>query len=851
MERSTGDTDVSALLAGLTRVRIFNLRELVGHRLRVVTSLAVVLVSSALLVAVLGTYGSMSESVRAFNAALSGDATVEVAAITDSGVDDDLVGELRRETPGAKAVVPLVRSTVILNNHPAVLLGSDMYVTSLSSTLRDAINSGGSGGIDTSQLDDGIVVGAATGLHKGQQLTLSGVDVTVVEVIDDAASQTLNGGRFVFAYLGLAQRLAGLNGAVDSILIVPKPGVAQADLSTQAANVVGGRATVVNPDFRVKQVEVANSVTHDSTLLVSLVSLIIAAFLVFNTMNMAVASRRQSLALLRALGARRRHLVGDLLAESAILGLVGGIVGIPLGILAGRWIIGRLPDASEAVGVVVNYHLPAYAPVVAVLACVAACVGATMLAARSVFSVAPVEAMVPGEAADATPPARRLLIASGVVGVALIVGAWVVAETIDGRAAILAGAVYSAGGILLCFALMVLLVRGVVVASNWWRGPGRLASVNSGRAPRRVWATVMTVAVAIAVGVGISGSLNNLIGSISGSMEGLSDPDFYVSSRSAESIPLGPILAPEIKEQVSQLPGVKKVVGGQWATVNIGDARVLLQGLEPGASAPFIKKSSDDAVRQTLAGNGILLSKVLARALGVTTGDTVRLATPTGYHELVVRDTVNYVAIDSGTGAVSNTLLREWFLRDGNTYLQVTAEPGADQAQLRGELSAIAAAHPGLGDRPVQVYTGVEALDATKKSAEQAGAFTVAIQWIVAGAAAIALLNTLLLSVLERRRELAVLRAMGASRRFISRMVLAEAASIALVGAAVGLLLGSGLHLLADRILTKTTSIDIAYAPQWSAFGYVAVPVVLCLVGALVPAMRASRMNISASLVEE
>lgn len=843
-----------AVLAGLTRIRIFNLRELVGHKLRVVTSLAVVMVSSALLVAVLGTYGSMSESVRQFNAALSGDATVEVAGITDSGVDSALAGRLRRDVPGARAVVPLVRSTVMLGDGaPAVLLGSDMYATALSGELRavvDAEESAG-GGLDVDRLDDGIVVGAATGLREGQELTLSGIDVTVAAVVPGDVGRILNGGRFVFAYLGLAQRLTGLDRAVDSILVVPKPGVQQADLAAQVSKVVDGRGAVLDPSFRVKQVEVASSVTHDSTLLVAMVSLIIAAFLVFNTMNMAVASRRQSLAMLRALGARRRHLVGDLLAEAAVLGVLGGAIGVPLGIAAGRWIIGRLPDASESVGVVVDYHLPGYAPVVAVAACVLACVGATILAARSVFAVAPVEAMVPGEAADARPPATALLVGSGVVGALLTLAAWAIAETVDGRAAILAGAVYSVGGLLLCFALMPTLVRGVSATSNRWRGPGRLAAVNAERAPRRVWATVMTVAVAVTVGIGISGSLTNLIGSVSTSLEGLGDPDFYVSSRPAESMPLGPALDPVIAEQVRALPDVDSVVGGQWASVNIGEARVLLQGLEPGSSAPFIRKASDDAVRQTLAGDGILLSTALARMFGVQTGDTVRLATPRGYRSLVVRDTVNYVAVDSGVGAVANHLLEDWFRRDGDTYLQVMLKPDADHERVRRELSDIADAHPGLGNRPVSVYTGQEALDATKRSVEQAGAFTVAIQWIVAGAAAIALLNTLLLSVLERSRELSVLRAMGASRRFISRMVFSEAASIALVGAGAGLLLGSGLHYLADRILSQTTSIDIVYAPEWSGIGYVAVPVVLCLIGAAAPAARASRLNISQQLTAD
>ncbi|MFC0316288.1 FtsX-like permease family protein [Gordonia phosphorivorans] len=841
---------MSALGAALTRVRVLNLRELASHRLRVVTSMIVVVVASGLLIAVLGAYGSMAASVRAFNAALSGAATVEVAAIADTGVDAALVGRLRAEVPDAKAVVPLVRGTVLLDGTPTTLLGSDLRVTSLSPQLRSAFAASGRS-VDTADLDDGVVVGAGTGLRKGDTVDIGGTQVRVLEVVDDPETKVLNGGRFVFAYLPLAQRLAGLEGAVDSIMIVPKDGVATETLNREVSAVVDGRASVVDPDFRVKQAEVASAVTRDSTLLVSLVSLIIAGFLVFNTMNMAVASRRQSLAMIRALGARRRHLVTDLLAESAVFGLVGGLLGVPVGWLAGRWAVGRLPTSVGSAALEVDFALPGYAAPLAVAACVLACVAATALAARSVFSVAPVEAMVPGETADADPPARRLLWITGLVGLAMVIGAFVMTRTVEGRPALLSGAVYSLGAILVFFGLTVPLVRGVVAVCRRFSGPGRLAAINSERAPRRVWATVMTVGVAIAVGVGISGALSNMVGSIGNSLEGLSDPDIYVSSRDKSDIPVGPVLNPEIAEKAAALPGVERIAGGQWATVNIGSARAMLQGLEPGAAAPFLHKATPEAAAQTLAGDGILISRVLARTLGVEVGDTLRLATPSGYHELVVRDTVNYVTIDSGTAAIAQTLLAEWFDRPGDTYLQIFTEPGADREQLQRELRRIVADYPGAGNRPVHVYTGAQALEATQATVEQAGAFTVAIQWIVAGAAAIALLNTLLLSVLERRRELGVLRAMGASRRFVVRMVLAEAGSVAIVGAVVGLVMGTGLHYVADRSLAETTSIDIVYQPLWSTAGYVAIAAALCLLGAVVPAARAARMNITESLTAE
>ena len=113
------------------------------------------------------------------------------------------------------------------------------------------------------------------------------------------------------------------------------------------------------------------------------------------------------------------------------------------------------------------------------------------------------------------------------------------------------------------------------------------------------------------------------------------------------------------------------------------------------------------------------------------------------------------------------------------------------------------------------------------------------------------MLNTLLLSVIERRRELGVLRAMGASRRFVSRMVLAEAAGVAVVGSVLGVILGTGLHYLADKILTSTTSINVEYSPRPSTLLFVAVAFVLCLLGSLIPAARAARMNISESILNE
>ncbi len=177
---------IRSVAAGFSRIRVLNLREIRTHRLRVTTSLLVVVVASALLISVLGLYGSLTESVRQVNAAISGTAQVEVTAIADSGIDAQIAGDIRGDVPDAKSVVPLIRDSVVIGDRKMALLGSDFRVTALSGELQKAVSQeqSGSSGIDQADLEDGIVAGAGTGLRKGQEITLNGVPVRVISVID-------------------------------------------------------------------------------------------------------------------------------------------------------------------------------------------------------------------------------------------------------------------------------------------------------------------------------------------------------------------------------------------------------------------------------------------------------------------------------------------------------------------------------------------------------------------------------------------------------------------------------------------------------------------------------------------
>lgn len=152
---------------------------------------------------------------------------------------------------------------------------------------------------------------------------------------------------------------------------------------------------------------------------------------------------------------------------------------------------------------------------------------------------------------------------------------------------------------------------------------------------------------------------------------------------------------------------------------------------------------------------------------------------------------------------------------------------------------------------PNYVYDGRVALSGLEAPLHQSMFIANAVWMIVVFVAAVAVLNTLTLSVLERRRELGVLRAMGSSRRFALRMVLAEAAGIGVVGGVLGLVLGVTDQWLYSLVSTDIMNFDVAFRPNPVAVAFTAGAVVLSLLGSVPPALRAARLNIIEAISAE
>ncbi|WP_109528098.1 MULTISPECIES: ABC transporter permease [Nocardia] len=827
--------------AAWDRLRLFNIRELFAHRGRSAMSLAVMGISAALLVAVLSISGSVTGSVDRLTKALGGKAELEITGITDAGFDQSLLPAVAA-TPGVDKAVPMLRAQLGSGADRALLIGADANMGALGTELAGPMSA------QIGKLfavPNGVLVGAAMGRAEGESFPLGSGTVTAAGVLDEDTSAELNGGHIVAAPLGLAQKLTDRVGRLDSVQIVAVDGTDIGALRARLTEVVGGRAVVADPSLRTVQAGGAIQIVRYSTLMSSAAALIVSAFLIYNAMSMAIAQRRPMLSLLRAIGGKRAPMVRDLLVEAALLGLLGGAIGALIGVFMGRVAIGRLPAAiMQSVEARTEYLVPGYAIPVAVAACVVASVSAAGIAARQVYKVEPIEALVPvgvGTSDVTRPVLRRIAI---VVGIAATVAAVAIAETDLGRVSLASISLSFSAAVVLCFAATGPIVRAAAAISRLFGAPGALGATTLERAPRRVWATAMTVMIGVAATVAMGGASRNMVDSATVTFEELAKTDIFVSPSAMEQFPTGPLLPTGLDAKIAALPGIAEVSPAQMAFATLGSGRVMLQGLPAESGDIRVAAVDRSLLPRMAAGEGVVVSRDVARSLDLEPGSAVTLPTPTGAHTVEVLQVIPYFSAVAGVVIMDLDQLRQWYQRPGETILSIDLEPGADPDAVIADIRSIA---------PPQMHvdTGRDAVTAISSSVRQGSAMSTAILWIVVLVATVALLNTLMLSVLERRRELGVLRAMGTGRKFLLRSVLAEAAGIGIVGAALGLAVGAAVQYLATVAIGHAMTIDIVYAPGPLILIYGLAALGLALLGSIPPALRAARMPIVEALAAD
>jgi putative ABC transport system permease protein len=823
----------SAIAAAASRLRLFSLRELAVHRRRTIASIAVMAVSAMYLVAIFGIFGSITGSVNRLADGIAGIAALEVSGITDAGFPDTITADVAA-VPGVATAAPMIRMSAATASGPVLLFGADASSAALGGALKDAVRRPLA---ELSAKPNGVQVGPGVGQAKGKTFQLGTGSVTVTEVLTGKQLAGLNGGHYVLAPLALAQNVTGRRGQLDSILITTKPGAGLAAVRTAVTAAVHGRAVVAEPSMRATRAGDGVKLMNYMALMGAAVALVVGAFLIYTTMTMAINQRRPVISMLRAIGGRRVTIARDMLAEAAALGVVGGAIGSAIGILMGRIAIGRLPPViTQGLEARIEYSLPGYAVPAALAATMLTSAAASAMAARQVYKVSPIEALAPVgvSAADFVP--RWLRMASGVGAVTVF--ALSILIVVDRRGTFAFAAIFAlfCAEIALGFALTLLIVKATAATARMFGSVGRLAAATIERSPRRVWATVMTVLIAIVTTIVITGTNADMIRSARGIFASVADVEVWVSADPPDRYPTD-ALPQGLAQKVAAVRGVTRVTEGAFAFAVVGGTRVMLDGFSPGTADPLYRALGEQVRNEVLAGRGVVLSQNLGKTLGVRVGDQLRLQTPRGPQQTAVLALVPYFSTVIGTVGINLDQMRTWFQRPAATTLQITTGPGVDPNRLRAEVRRVV-------PPPNYVYDGRAALAGLEAPLHQSMFIANAVWIIVVCVAAVALFNTLTLSVLERRREIGVLRAMGSSRRFTLHMVLAEAAGIGVVGGVLGLLFGLTDQWLYSLVSGDMMNFNVDFRPSPMALVFTIGALAISLLGSLPPARRAARLNI-------
>jgi putative ABC transport system permease protein len=804
------------------------------HRRRTMASIAVMAVSAMYLVAVFGIFGSIAGSVNRLADGIAGIASLEVSGTTDAGFPDAVTSDVAA-VPGVAIAAPMIRMSASTSSGPVLLFGADERIAALGGALKDALKGGVAA--QPSGPANGVRVGPGVGHAKDETFQLGSGSVTVTEVLKGKQVAALNGGHYVLAPLALAQSITGRQGQLDSILITIKPGADLAQVRAAVSAAVNGRAIVADPSMRATRAGDGVKLMNYMALMGAMVALMVGAFLIYTTMTMAITQRRPVISMLRAISGRRTIIVRDMLAEAAILGMIGGAIGSAIGILMGRIAIGRLPPAmTQGLEARIEYWLPGYAIPTAVVATALTSVIASAMATRQVYKVAPIEALAPVgvSAADRVP--RWLRIASGVGAVAVFAVALFVVITQRGVMAFVAMSAVFSAEIALGFALTVPIVKATAATARIFGSAGALAAATIERAPRRVWATVMTVLIAVVTTVAITGTNNDMIQSARSIFSPVTDVPVWVSANPPDSFATD-ALPQGLSEKVAAVPGVGRVIEGAFGFAEVGNTRVMLDGLSSGTADPLYRALDERVRNQLLGGQGVVLSQNLGKVLHVRVGDQLRMQTPRGVQQSTVLALVPYFSTVIGTVGMGLDQMRAWFDRPVTTTLQIAAAPGVDPNRLLADVRRVVPA-------PNHVYDGRAELTGLEAPMHQSMFIANAVWIIVVFVAAVALLNTLTLSVLERRREIGVLRAMGASRRFTLQMVLVEATGIGVIGGALGLVFGCADQWLFSLVSGDMMNFQVAFRPSSMALVFTLGALAISLLGSASPARRAARLNI-------
>ncbi|MEV7778955.1 FtsX-like permease family protein [Kitasatospora sp. NPDC088351] len=667
--------------------------------------------------------------------------------------------------------------------------------------------------------------------------------LTGIFTTDDPVVNT--GGTLTLFDRASAQQLLLEPGRYSSIVLAAKPGTTEDALLSQVQpKLPAGQQLNAETGQQLKDDEqkmITSGTESMRTMLLAFagISLFVGIFIIANTFTMLVAQRTKELALLRAIGASRKQVTRSVLIEALAIGALSAAAGLVVGVGIGaglQSLVGAMDSGMPSGPLVIKPLTVAVTLVVGIVVTVLSALLPAMRASR----IAPVAAMSSGDqpSSQKSLVVRNTIGSIGAAGGAALIAYGASTGNGDGRMPVAVGAVLALVGV---FVLLPLLSRPVIALIGPVLGklagmPGKLARQNAVRNPRRTAATAAALTIGLTLVSGLTVIGASVGDAIDKAVTSSLKADYLVGAANGMS------LSDKVPAEIAKTPGV--TASSPFTTVywDLNGKNQEITGLNQDSFDKLVSVKLTSGSTAGLGQGQILIDEDVAKNGNLTTGSTVKITYPDESTGQVTVGGVYQKGGMVGGAALANS---EIVKHDPQPYIRNVLVKGADGAtdKLKQSLKDATGANP-----VIEVQSKQDVRDEFSQTITFALNMMYGLLAMSVIVAILGVINTLAMSVFERKREIGMLRAIGLDRSGIKRMVRLESVVISVFGAGIGVLLGCFMAWAINGTLKSSLQGLTTVLPFGQLLLFLALAGVVGLVAAFWPARRASKLDILESI---
>jgi putative ABC transport system permease protein len=610
--------------------------------------------------------------------------------------------------------------------------------------------------------------------------------------------------------------------------------------------------TVEPPQKRLGRITEMIKAYRLNLLALSLIALFVGIFLIYNAVAFAVQKRRYEIAMLRVLGTQRWQVLGLFLGEALLVGLLGALIGVGLGLVMAKIALRAMAETISELYLLVRAETLSLSPLVIFLGAGAA-LGVALLG--GLFPSLEASRTLPREALYRSALERRLQMNLGRIS---LVGAVVLAvgylfsqmQPVNGLPlfGFVAAFLILAGFSFLTPASVLLVNRALAPGlAGIFKIEGKMASRYLGRSLNRSAVAIASLMTALAMLISISIMILSFRETVKVWTEQIISADLFVSPAGRLTGQRGS-LPPELVESLPKLPGLIAMERLTEIPMRIDNVPILLfvtdlEVKEKLSRIMLRRGSSEEILRRCREQDQITISEVLSNRLHLAEGDYLQLPTPKGLQKLVIAGVFYDYRTEGGMVIMDRSTYVKYWPEEGRySSVGIYLEPGSSldetRSLIRGGLKR---------SEEVFITSNKELRREILRIFDQTFSITYALQIIAIVVAIFGIVNTLILLVMERERDIGVLKAVGATNRQVQRMTLLEAGLMGLISFVLGAVNGILLSLLLIFVINKQSfGWTIQFSVPGAMFGKTLILVLACaLIAGIFPARAAVSKRVS------